>query len=374
MKRWMRSELESHAALAFLAFLLWQPSLFPRYENYLDWYFCVGLILCYLPFHYLRGRTEIQRVLIAVCIVLIGASSLVFDLNYLGSVFFVYAADAAARQRRTRDAWLATAVILVCMVASALGADAEYRLVALTGSFAAFLPMGVVVAARIKETKRTETAAQLEKHQSQLLYAATAAERERISRDLHDSLGQTLALITLKSELAAKLIPQDSKNASREIADVIEVSRNATRELREVVQGTRRWSIRSEVNAGGQVLESAGIEFESFVGELEQMNPTVEDALALVVREGITNVVRHSSASRVNLRIVPSTEDSWIELTLSDNGQDGKISSGLDGLRERVQQLGGTLEIRSAADGVTLTTVMPAEPTDSNDQPAKQLR
>ena len=127
-----------------------------------------------------------------------------------------------------------------------------------------------------------------------------------------------------------------------------------------MVQGTRRWTIRDEINVGSQILNAAGIEFESAFDELKEIDPKVEDAFALVIREGITNVIKHSTATQVSIQVTSNKEPNRIALTLSDNGNGEQVSSGLVGLHERIQQLGGELEVRPEKSGLTLFAVWPS--------------
>ena len=358
LRRWAR--LESHATLGFLGLLFLQPLLFPQWEHHLDWWYAVALVLCYIPLHYFRGRTSFERLIVIVAITCMGTASLVFELNNICAVFFVYAADAAASQPNRRHRWTAATVILVGVLTSVIAANAQHRPSILVGLLMAIVPIGVVVIARIRNMAHEKKTNQLANRQSQLTQEVTSAERERISRDLHDSLGQTLALITLKCELATRLIDKDAESAKREIYEVIDASRNATAELRDVVQGTRRWTIRDEINVGSQILNAAGIEFESAFDELKEIDPKVEDAFALVIREGITNVIKHSTATQVSIQVTTNQEPNRIELTLSDNGNGEQVSSGLVGLHERIQQLGGELEVRPEKSGLTLFAVWPS--------------
>lgn len=174
-------------------------------------------------------------------------------------------------------------------------------------------------------------------------------ERLRLARDLHDLLGQTLSMITLKSELARGLITEDPARCAQELAEIEQVGRMTLREVRKTVAGYRQPRLASELDGARQLLEAAGIacDIESLHGELPQ---SLDAALAWTVREGITNVIRHSRARRCRLRF--TRDQGWIGVELlNDREGTGDApeqysgqGNGLPGLRERVSGLGGTME------------------------------
>ncbi len=185
---------------------------------------------------------------------------------------------------------------------------------------------------------------------------ATVAERERISRDLHDLLGHTLSLITLKAELARKLSERGDPRAGTEIADVERISRETLRQVRAAVEGYREAGLTAELARARLICEARGITVEASLAAVE-LDPRQEVALALVLREAVTNVARHAQASRCHITLV---EDAGaVVLRVHDNGQVGTDASldaqgpsraghGLVGMRERLAELGGELHIDSA--------------------------
>ena len=175
-------------------------------------------------------------------------------------------------------------------------------------------------------------------------HLATVAERERIARDLHDILGHTLSLITLKASLAARLADRNPAKAAIEIRDVERISREALTEVRAAVAGFRDAGLPLEIERAKTMLQAAGVEACTEVGSV-LISPTEEAVLALAVREGVTNVVRHSRASscRIELGLVAGSRT----LVLSDNGKckGAPDGNGLLGMRERVDAIGGRLSI-----------------------------
>jgi two-component system sensor histidine kinase DesK len=174
-------------------------------------------------------------------------------------------------------------------------------------------------------------------------------ERQRLARDLHDLLGQTLSVITLKSELARSLITEDPERCAQELAEVEQVGRMTLREVRRTVAGYRQPRLAHELEGACQVLEAAGISptIEQATGELP---PKLDAVLAWTLREGITNVIRHSRARRCLVRLSQEQDTIQLEI-LNDRGLTDETAghlctqgSGLCGLRERVGVLGGAME------------------------------
>ncbi|MFL6620274.1 MAG: sensor histidine kinase [Povalibacter sp.] len=170
--------------------------------------------------------------------------------------------------------------------------------------------------------------------------ALKETERERIARDLHDILGHTLSVIILKSELASRLFERDPQRAKVEIDDVQRISRNALSEVREAITGYRDGDLQSELNRAQSTLETAGLAVERICDPVD-MAPAQERVLALVLREAVTNVVRHSQAKHCRLTL-QRTEEAH-QMTISDDGCGvaHREGMGMRGIRERVAALGG---------------------------------
>ncbi len=202
--------------------------------------------------------------------------------------------------------------------------------------------------------------ARLRLAQEEVERLAKVAERERIARDLHDLLGHTLSLITLKAELAARLAERDPERARREMEEVERVSRQALGEVREAVQGYRGSGLAAELTSARVALETAGIELELATSPYS-VGPRVEAVAALALREAVTNVVRHSRAHACRIRL--SQGDGRLRLEVADDGTGARApeGAGLAGMRERVEALGGTLE-RDVAAGTRLTVLLPVHP------------
>ncbi len=187
----------------------------------------------------------------------------------------------------------------------------------------------------------------------ELARLAVAEERLRVARDLHDLLGQTLSLLAVKSELARRLCTSDPTRAAEEMDAVERIARQTLREVRAAVAGYRQPTLQSELGAARELLEAAEIDsqIEQTAGALP---PKIDGALAWTVREGVTNVVRHSRHARhchirvervgASVRAAVTNDGYQRRERESGPGRDpGPGGSGLAGLEERVRQLGGTL-------------------------------
>ena len=220
----------------------------------------------------------------------------------------------------------------------------------------------------------------LKETRAELARAAVAEERLRISRDLHDLLGHSLSLITLKAELAGRVIGTDPDRAAREIAELEAVARRSLTEVRQAVTSYRQPSLAAELVSSRRMLASAGIDCRVRVPGAYSLPQSVDALLAWTVREGATNIVRHAAAKHAT--IVIEVTDTEASARLSDDGigasANGAVpgavaeaavagpdatgaqahpgvapaaGSGLAGLAERAARLGGSLSAGASQDG-----------------------
>jgi two-component system sensor histidine kinase DesK len=184
---------------------------------------------------------------------------------------------------------------------------------------------------------------------------AVAEERLRFARDLHDLLGHSLSLIALKSELAGRLVEVSPERAQAEIQDIERVTREALREVREAVSGYREPNLKAELSGAQEALEAAGITCV-IDNRLTHLASPIEAALGWSVREGVTNVIRHSGATWCRIELLDSAN--FVRLTITDNGvspsqtqRNGRVGTGIAGLTERIAMLGGTVDAERPANG-----------------------
>jgi two-component system sensor histidine kinase DesK len=197
----------------------------------------------------------------------------------------------------------------------------------------------------------------------QIAHLAKLAERERIARDLHDVLGHTLSLVVLKSELAGKVMDRDPERARAEIAEVEHVARKALGEVREAIRGYRSEGLAAEIERARRILDAAGVTLECETRP-PLFAPAEETVLSLIVREAVTNVVRHAQAS--HCRVDFQTNGHGIALVVEDDGRGGirAEGNGLRGMRERVESIGGRLRIDSG-QGTRVRVEIPPPATGS---------
>jgi two-component system sensor histidine kinase DesK len=237
--------------------------------------------------------------------------------------------------------------------------------------------------------KRWEALATLRQTRAELARVAVAEERLRIARDLHDLLGHSLSLITLKAELSRRMIATDAAAAEREMADLEAVARQSLNDVRAAVAGYRQPDLAAELGAARQLLTAAGIACRISAPPDLSLPAEVDTVLAWAIREGVTNVVRHARATSAAITISSGAGGFTAEIT--DNGRGGgtrppgsadqgsgpgqgageqsvqgagiplRFGSGLAGLGERVRQLGGRLTVGPARpSGFRLLITIPA--------------
>jgi len=211
--------------------------------------------------------------------------------------------------------------------------------------------------------------------QEQIIQLAAVAERERIARDLHDVLGHTLSVIVLKAELAGRLMERDPKRAAAEIADVESTARTALAEVRETIGGYRAKGLAAELAAAKRTLDAAGVALtcETAPNAQAALHATEETVLSLVVREAVTNIVRHAEATECRMRL-EVTADGYHALRVEDNGRNPvtREGNGLRGMRERVLALGGRFSVKSS-EGTRLLIELPIAPEPAVAEAAGRL-
>ena len=214
----------------------------------------------------------------------------------------------------------------------------------------AWMPVMTLIIGVIVHVERNanETDAALKLSHDEVRRLAATAERERIGRDLHDLLGHTLSLITLKLELARKLSERDASASRRELEEAERVARHALAEVRSAVTGFRSADLAAELASARLLLESAHVHLD-YDAPPTDLPPDIERGLALVLREAVTNVARHAQATRA--RIAFAREGMLVQLCVEDDGRGGSApeGNGIGGMRERVRALGGTLSVGPAA-------------------------
>lgn len=211
--------------------------------------------------------------------------------------------------------------------------------------------------------KRENLEVQLEDAKERISELIIFEERQRIARDLHDTLGQKLSLIGLKSDLAGKLIEKNPAGATRELLDIRQTASTALNEVRDLVSNMRATKIEDELIRIKQILKAAEMDV-TVEGDpvFKNIPPIVENVLSMCLKEAVTNVVKHSYGDTVHLTF-DKTEKSFV-IMVKDNGigipggGDNLPGSGLSGIRERLEFINGNLKIETE-DGTKLTISVP---------------
>ena len=299
--------------------------------------FGIFLVAFFIAFRNYYRPTHLR--LPSLVILLIGV--VMAPINPGANVFFSYPSWYLARAFPTKQAVLALAGIagLVAFVTWYFALGVNF-----------FLPAILLVVAlgsmsiAIRRLEDTQSALGRSKEEAEHL--ARIAERERIARDLHDTIGHSLSVIALKSDLAAQLAESDAPDAAGEMREINSVARQALSEIRATLSGFWELSLDAELHALESSIREAGIASKTRVDGHGLPAPT-ETALAMCFREAVTNVIRHSEATDCELSL-EHNGDSVIGV-VADNGIGGKIrpGNGLTGMRQRVEQMQGSLEIEA---------------------------
>lgn len=297
---------------------------------------------------WVRGR---DLALIIAAITLLGI--VYYPFNPGAGTFFVYAAAFAPAVGNSRKGWTAIGIIEAIVLVESIVLHVH--------PLAAVWPLvfaGLIGAINMHYEEEHRATARLRLAHDEIAHLAKAAERERIARDLHDLLGHTLSLIVLKSELASKLAERDVDRARSEIRDVERISREALAEVRAAVGGFRSGGLAGEISRAREALTAANVTLETSVDDL-QLPAAYEAVLALAIREGVTNIIRHAHARHCTIALARTGHHD--RLTIADDGRGGSLTfgNGLSGMRERVMSLGGTLTLERAG-GTRLEIVLPS--------------
>ena len=341
-----------------LTFMLWQYFFVPPRAIELAMFGVTAVLFLplYLYSFWATGRAAI------LCIALTCLIGVIWiPYNSGAGTLFVFAAGMCGRLSPGRNAYRMLAAVL------GLATVAGYLLSPIGKTFLlAPWIIGVAVGlGSIMESEQRAARRQLLRKQEEVEHIARIAERERISRDLHDLLGHSLSMIALKAELARKLARRDLAACEREIADIETNARQALAEVRAAVTGFRHSGLVQALASARASLLAADVILDERIERMD-LAPAAEHVVALAVREAVTNIVRHAGASRCTLSLVQEQQDGQTHAVLRvlDDGKlrstDGLQSgNGLAGMRERVAALGGRLSLQAGA-GLALELHVPS--------------
>ena len=337
--------------LLYFGFFFIQPVL--DHATARQWFFdalgTVAFLILYFGIFWLEEPIPLLHI---GGMVLLGVVFLPFNPG--ASTFFIFAGAFVPFVVQTQTAAIASLAAIVAV------AGVEGWLLHLNGwtmFYAAVFPL-VVGGSNVFFAERNRMNRRLRKANEEIEHLAKVAERERIARDLHDVLGHTLSLITLKSELAGKLMERDPQRARKEIGEVEHISRQALSDVRDAIRGYRSQGLAAELAQAKSTLETAGLTVQCDAATVVKLPAVQESVLSLAVREAVTNVVRHAQARTCRLRL--EQQNGTCRLEIHDDGRGGSAGegNGLRGMRERVEMLGGTLD-RDTDAGTKLTITLP---------------
>jgi two-component system sensor histidine kinase DesK len=338
--------------LIWLPFMLW--FFLDPYWKHADlwhwtWNTLAGLLFILLYMQGFAGRTPVKYICTALMLLM---AIVLMPINGGAIGFLIYSAAILGFNPRLR--WV------VPLVAFDIGILLfyAYRLHLDLGSWGSMLMLIILVAFgnhywAVQECTRKT----LRLANDEIEHLAKVAERLRIARDLHDVLGHTLSLITLKSELARKLVDRDPERARQEMQDVENASRAALTDVREAIRGYRSDGIFAELARARAALETAGVKVEC---ETQPVTLTAEQesVLSLALREAVTNVVRHADARKCAVLLKRENSRCMLEVADDGRGANGPEGNGLRGMRERLESLGGSLRL-SCSNGTRLIIDLP---------------
>lgn len=342
--------------LGFLVMLVFQPVFDPT-AGPVTWWATAASVAAFVPLYLVtHARPGRVRRLAAPLSTLLAVA--VFPFNGGATVLLVYAASFVGTyaSREVALRWFAGLSLLT--VAMAVVAPIPLPFAILVLGVPLFF-IWLVGLASIDDVQRERETDRLRIDNARIGYLATAAERDRISRDLHDVLGQSLTEVIVRAQLVRRLASTDGDRAVTEASEIERTARQALDEVRAVVRGWREVRLEDELEVARRTLATADIELTVDRDERFDPPPTTESALALALREAVTNVVRHAEATRCVIALRRDGNQDKLQISDDGRGADIVAGSGLTGMRERILALGGGVAIESG-DGTTVTIQVPA--------------
>ena len=307
-------------------------------------FFILWISLVMRPRHFASIALDLglSGVLLAMAIVL----SLVDGAGWIG--LFPFIAVRFAVCLPTEIALPGVLLAATSGFATALATDAR-----LGGAFTIFIASVGIGVLLINMRQLRVANQELATARDEVARLAVSDERLRFARDMHDLLGHSLTVIAMKGELAERLVDTDPAKAKAEMASVSDVARTSLADVRAAVGGYRKLELSAELGGARAALTAAGIGVEVHAPHV-QLPAEVEGALAWAVREGTTNVVRHSHARHCDVRVVAGLSEASVDI--ADDGSaeappSAAEGNGLRGLRERVERLGGSVEAGPRPEG-----------------------
>jgi two-component system sensor histidine kinase DesK len=346
----------------------------PRWQTWV----CIAdmfLLLCFqlllVSRHAVKFRqTRLGYAILPVQAVLGFAPMLLFQNQVLGLPYMV--AGSTLLILKPRWNWLGFAITMLGMGTVALilaqpGANLFYEV---PYAIVSNLVTGLVVYGL---TTMATVVQAMHAARTEMAKMAVAAERLRFARDLHDLLGYSLSAISLKCELTHRLVDKNPARAEEELTQIIEISRQALADVRSVASGYRELSLEEEAVSARSVLSAAEVEVRMDIDLHQEALPArIRTVLATVLREGVTNILRHSKAERCE--VVMRQHAHSVEIEIANDGvsqtpekPNPDSGSGIQNLSNRVASLDGELTAGPGPDGrYRLRATIPTTRSDTN--------
>lgn len=355
-------------ALLYSAYLFLIPA---YWHSFAVWMECAAFYAAFLILFFLAAKGTGRRQTVAFVLFFLLAF-LYYPVSQRAYAVFVYPfAMLCLYISRLRTLFLALAAMMVGVVAETRYLGRPFVIAEEILFFCV-----IVGLSNFAFAQQSRTNSLLERANSEIERLSQEAERERIARDLHDLLGHTLTVITVKLDLARRLLSRDSDQdlvrARNEIVEAEQTARNALAEVREAVSGYRTEGLDAEISRARRSLLSADVKLTTTLAPVKLASRQV-NVLCLALREAVTNVVRHAHATVCHVALLE--KDRTIHFTIEDNGLGGQIreGNGLRGMRERVQSIAGALKLTGSANGGTgLEISLPLE-SESSAQSASRF-
>ena len=336
--------------LVYLVFYLWGPV--AGHAGFRTWLVTLAGLAVFLTLYF--GVFYTRQPWSRLCILGMAVLGVLYAPSNGGAAaFFIYAASFIPFAVGSE----LTAIVLILLIAGVAAAEALLLHIGNGFIFPAVFLTTFIGAGNVYFAQRNRHIEKLRLANDEIEHLAKVAERERIARDLHDVLGHTLTLIALKSELAGKLIDRDPAQAKAEIHQVEQAARASLAEVRQAILGYRAKGLPDEFKQAKAALETAGVKVEVESPQV-QLPASHESVLSLVLREAVTNIVRHAGAQNCLLRLERSNSHFLLEVRDDGRGGPQLEGNGLRGMRERVEELGGSVE-RSTNQGTSIKITLP---------------
>ncbi|MFC5558991.1 sensor histidine kinase [Ureibacillus thermophilus] len=348
----------------------------------------IWVIFCILPFYFLVRTLSPIQIFVGVVLILLYFLSYYFSyhsknglvymwvsfgmtLNILMTLFYgyvylsIFTSFFIGNIKNTVGFYIMYGLhIGFTIVSIAVGYFIELESFLNQTPFIIITVVGVVILpiAIYSRNKQENLEGELESAKERIAELIIHEERQRIARDLHDTLGQKLSMIGLKSDLASRLVEKNPKAAIQEIQEIRHTARIALKEVRELVSNMKAVKLSEECIRVEQLLKAAGISYQ-LIGNIHQLKipVLVENVLSMCLKEAVTNIVKHSGAKHCIIEIQQNQNE--VMLMIQDDGKginenSGIEGNGLKGMRERLEFINGTLTIEKNP-GVKLTITIP---------------